>query len=198
MVNKHENKYQGKAEDKEDRVPVRPSPTPNAAQENLGSTQDAKDPATVPYVEPMMQVTQIPNTYPPQQENEPETNEEATIKADQGPNSVENTSGLERDPQHAGIVHSEYGHDRIETEAEKAARTGNAGVNLGQPKSSAGPTGNLPSKRLNAELEAGRAALERKHSPAAQASERAKSNATARDERKTEKQDAKTAKKSGK
>jgi hypothetical protein len=160
--------------DKEDRVPVTPSPTPNAVQDQMKEkTQDAKDPATVPYVEPMMQVTQIPNTYPPQQENEPETNEEATIRADQGPHSVENTKGLERDPQHAGIVHSQYGHDRIETEAEKAARTGNAGVNLGQPKS-ANPGAPMGSNRLSAEQEAGRAALQRKHSPQAKEDERNK------------------------
>ena len=159
---------------KDDRVPVTPSPTPNAVQEQMKEkTQDAKNPATIPYVEPMMQVTQVPNTYPPLQEPEPKANEEATIEADEGPHSVENTKGLERDPQHAGIVHSQYGHDRIETEAEKAARRGNAGVNLGQPKSVASP-GNLPSKRLSAEQEAGRAALQRKHSPQAKHAEKTK------------------------
>lgn len=174
MANKdHKAPEKGKDKD-EDRVPVTPSPTPNAAQEQMKEkTQDAKDPVTIPYVEPMMQVTQIPNTYPPQRDNEPETNEEATIRADQGPHSVENTKGLERDPQHAGIVHSEFGHDRIETEAEKAARTGNAGVNLGQPKSISG-SGDLPSKRLSAEQEAGKKALERKHSPQAKEAEKTK------------------------
>lgn len=161
-------------DEREDRVPVTPSATPNAVQEQMKEkTQDAKDPATIPYVEPMMQVTQVPNTYPPQQSNEPETNEEATIRADRGPHSVENTDGLERDPQHAGIVHSGYGHDRIETEAEKAARRGDAGVNVGQPKST-NPVDTMPSKRLSAEQEAGRAALERKHSPQAKEEEKTK------------------------
>jgi hypothetical protein len=158
--------------DKEDRVPVTPSPTPNAVQDQMKEkTQDAKNPATIPYVEPMMQVTQVPNTYPPLQEPEAKTNEEATIEADQGPYSVEKTKGLERDPQHAGIVHSQYGHDRVETEAEKAARRGDAGVNLGQPRS-VNPTGSVPSRRLSAEQEAGRAALGKKHSPQARENEK--------------------------
>src|SRR5688572_32766254 len=166
MANPKDKAEKDKSADKEDRVPVTPSPTPNAVQEQMKEkTQDAKNPATIPYVEPMMQVTQVPNTYPPLQEPEAKTNEEATIEADEGPHSVENTKGLERDPQHAGIVHSQYGHDRIETEAEKAARRGDAGVNLGQPASVAGHAGDLPSKRLSAEQEAGRNALDRKYSP---------------------------------
>lgn len=121
-----------------------------------------------------MQVTNIPNTYPPQDNPEAKTNEEATIEKDRGPHSVENTEGLERDPQHAGIVHSKYGHDRIETEAEKAARRGDAGVNLGQP-GSINPGGDkLGSNRLSAEQEAGRKALDRKHSPQAKEDERTK------------------------
>jgi hypothetical protein len=175
MANKDNKDNANKAKDekaKDEKVTVSQSPTPNVVQEEKGLVQDAKNPATIPYVEPMMQVTEVPNTYPPQEEKKEETPAEATIRADRGPNSVENTKGLERDPQHPGIVHSNYGHDRIETEAEKAARTGNAGVNLGQPQSV--NAGAPPSKRLAAEQAAGANALARKHTSHAQEHDKAR------------------------
>lgn len=156
-------------EDKET-VTIQETPQPNALLEGrAGEKVDAKDPPTVPYVDHVKQVVQVPNTQPAPSGRTRLTPEEQIIRADRGERSVENTDGLERDPQHAAIVHSQHGVARIETEAEKVARTGNAGVNIARPTPGDRPMG---SSRLGAEQEAGRQTLERKHGNFARENER--------------------------